>query len=145
MATYIKGDAVILSIWNGVDAYEPVGCLTSNSLSVVRNVIETQTKCDPGLILREPGSTSSEVTFEAIYIKTESGLTDFDALLNFINVANGTKQDWKMSSDQTSPVAYYGTGVLSDLELTASAGDEFATYSGTIQNNGLITTVDPNA
>lgn len=145
MATYIKGDAVILSIWNGVDAYEPVGCLTSNSLSVVRNVIETQTKCDPGLILREPGSTSSEVSFEAIYIKTESGLTDFDALLNFINVANGTKQDWKMSSDQTSPVAYYGTGVLSDLELTASAGDEFATYSGTIQNNGLITTVDPNA
>lgn len=145
MATYIKGDAVILSIWNGVDAYEPVGCLTSNSLSVVRNVIETQTKCDPGLILREPGSTSSEVTFEAIYIKTESGLTDFDALLNFINVANGTKQDWKMSSDQTSPVAYYGTGVLSDLELTASAGDEYATYSGTIQNNGLITTVDPNA
>lgn len=144
MATYIKGDAVILSIWNGVDAYEPVGCLTSNSLSVVRNVIETQTKCDPGLVLREPGSTSSEVTFEAIYIKTESGLTDFDALLNFINVANGTKQDWKMSSDQTSPVAYYGTGVLSDLELTASAGDEFATYSGTIQNNGLITTVDPN-
>ena len=113
-------------------------------MSVVRNVIETQTKCDPGLVLREPGSTSSEVTFEAIYIKTESGLTDFDALLNFINVANGTKQDWKMSSDQTSPVAYYGTGVLSDLELTASAGDEFATYSGTIQNNGLITTVDPN-
>ena len=44
MSTFIKGDAVILSIWDGV-AYEPIGCLTSNSLSITRNVIETQTKC----------------------------------------------------------------------------------------------------
>ena len=144
MSTFIKGDAVILSIWNGVDAYEPIGCLTSNELSITRNIIETQTKCDPGVIIKDAGSTTSEVSFEAVYIKTEAGKTDFDAMLQFINVANGTTQVWKMSTDQTTPVAYYGTAVLSDLSLSSSAGDEFATYSGTLSNTGLILTVDPN-
>jgi hypothetical protein len=144
MSTFIKGDAVILSIYDG-SAYEPIGCLTSNSLSVTRNVIEAQTKCAPGEITRVAGSTSSEVSFEATYIKTEAGKTDFDALLNFINVANGSTQTWKMSTDQITPVSYYGTAVLADLEITAAAGDEFATYSGTLQNSGLITETDPNA
>jgi hypothetical protein len=144
MSTFIKGDAVILSIWDG-SAYEPIGCLTSNSLSVTRNVIEAQTKCAPGEITRVAGSTSSEVSFEATYIKTEAGKTDFDSLLNFINVANGSTQTWKMSTDQITPVSYYGTAVLADLEITAAAGDEFATYSGTLQNSGLITETDPNA
>lgn len=145
MSTFIKGDAVILSIWNGTDAYEPIGCLTSNELSVTRNIIETQTKCDPGVIIKSAGSTTSEISFEATYIKTEAGKTDFDALLDFINVASGTTQTWKMSSDQASPSDYYGTAVLADLSLSASAGDEFATYSGTLSNIGLITTTDPNA
>lgn len=144
MSTFIKGDAVILSIWDGA-AYEPIGCLTSNSLSVTRNVIETQTKCDPGQIIRAAGSSSSEISFEATYIKTEANKADFDALLNFINVAEGTTQTWKMSTDQITPVSYYGTAVLADLEISAAAGDEFATYSGTLQNSGLITEVDPNA
>ena len=50
-----------------------------------------------------------------------------------------------MSTDQITPVSYYGTAVLADLEISASAGDEFATYSGTLQNSGLITETDPNA
>ena len=148
MSTFIKGDAVILSIWNATaTAYEPIGCLTSNSLSVTRNVIETQTKCDPGQVIRAAGTTSSEISFEATYIKTDAGKTDFNALLAFINTASGTTQDWKMSTDQITPapVAYYGTAILADLEISAAAGDEFATYSGTLQNSGLITEVDPNA
>lgn len=145
MSTFIKGDAVILSIWNGTDAYEPVGCLTSNSLSITRNIIEVQTKCEPGQIIKAAGSTSSEISFEATYIKTESGKTDFDAMLQFINVANGTTQDWKMSTDQVAPVAYYGTAVLADLTLDSAAGDEFATYSGTLSNSGLLTETDPHA
>ena len=144
MSTFIKGDAVILSIWDG-SAYEPIGCLTSNSLSVTRNVIEAQTKCAPGEIARVPGSTSSEVSFEATYIKTDGAKTNFESLLGFINNISGTTQTWKMASDQITPVAYYGTAVLSDLELSAAAGDEFATFSGTLQNSGLILTVDPNA
>jgi hypothetical protein len=144
MSTFIKGDAVILSIYDGTD-YLPVGCLTSNSLSLTRNVIETQNKCAPGQIIRKAGSSSSEISFEATYISTDASKTDFNALFEFINVTSGTTQDWKMTSNQSSPVAYYGTAVLSDLELSAAAGDEFATYSGTLQNSGVIVTTDPNA
>jgi predicted secreted protein len=144
MSTFIKGDAVILSIYSDTDTdYLPIGCLTSNSLSITRNVIEAQTKCSPGRVVRYGGSTSSEISFEATYIKTEAEKTNFDALLDFINESNGVRQFWRMSTDQTSPVAYYGTGILTDLEITAAAGDEFATFSGTIQNSGLITEVDP--
>ena len=142
MSTFIKGDAVILSIWDGT-AYEPIGCLTSNSLSVTRNVIETQTKCSPGEIIRAAGSTSSEVSFEATYIKNEGDKTNFEALLDFINVASGTTQSWKMSTDQITTPAYYGYAILADLEMSAAAGDEFATFSGTLQNSGLILTTDP--
>ena len=144
MSTFIKGDAVILSIYDG-SAYEPIGCLTSNSLSVTRNVIEAQTKCAPGEITRVAGSTSSEVSFEATYIKNDGGKTNFESLLGYINNISGTTQTWKMSTDQVTPVAYYGTAILADLEISAAAGDEFATFSGTLQNSGLILTVDPNA
>tara|TARA_R110002111_G_scaffold182894_2_gene248585 strand:- start:344 stop:778 length:435 start_codon:yes stop_codon:yes gene_type:complete len=144
MSTFIKGDAVILSIYDG-SAYEPIGCLTSNSLSVTRNVIEAQTKCAPGEITRVAGSTSSEVSFEATYIKNDGGKTNFESLLGYINNISGTTQTWKMSTDQVTPVAYYGTAILADLEITAAAGDEFATFSGTLQNSGLVLTVDPNA
>ena len=144
MSTFIKGDAVILSIYDG-SAYEPIGCLTSNSLSVTRNVIEAQTKCAPGEITRVAGSTSSEVSFEATYIKNDGGKTNFESLLGYINNISGTTQTWKMSTDQVTPVAYYGTAILADLEISAAAGDEFATFSGTLQNSGLVLTVDPNA
>jgi len=50
-----------------------------------------------------------------------------------------------MTSAQSSPVAYYGTAILSDLSLSSAAGDEFATFSGSLSNSGLVVTVDPNA
>ena len=144
MSVFIKGDDVILSIYDS-SAYKPVGCLTSNDISVTRNVIEAQTKCDPSVIIKQAGSTTSEISFEAIYIVTDNSKTSFDELLAFINVVNGTTQTWKITSAQLSPLAYYGTGILSDLSLSSAAGDEFATFSGTISNSGLIVTVDPNA
>lgn len=145
MSDFIKGDAVILYIWNGIGAYEPIACLTSNSLSFTRGVIEAQTKCDPGQIKKAPGSVSYEVPFEAFYIKTGSGKTNFDEMMAFINTSTGTTQDWRMSTDQTSPEYYYGTAVLSDLEMTSPSGDEYATFSGTLAGSGLVTTTDPHA
>ena len=47
----IKGEVVILSIWDGTSAYEPLACLTSNSLSETVDIIESQTKCNPGVII----------------------------------------------------------------------------------------------
>ena len=35
--------------------------------------------------------------------------------------------------------------VFGDLSLDAAAGDELATFSGTISGSGVIATTDPNA
>ena len=57
MSNFIKGDALILWFWDtsGTPAYKPVACLTSNSLSQTRNIIESQTKCAPGLVEKDSG------------------------------------------------------------------------------------------
>ena len=70
MSELIKGDAEILSLWDGL-AYVPFACLTSSSLAETRNVIESQTKCDPGFVTRTAGSYSYEISFEGEYIKPE--------------------------------------------------------------------------
>lgn len=142
MSTFIKGDNLILSIHNG-STYDPIGCLTSNSMSFSVNAIEAQTKCDAGQIKREAGSTSYEVSFDAIYIATEAGKTDYDALLQFVNQANGSNVTWKLSTGQSSPTDYFGEGVFSELTLDAPTGDEYATFSGTISGSGLVVTTDP--
>ena len=50
-----------------------------------------------------------------------------------------------MDTGLADDVAYYGTGIVSDLPLDAPAGDEDATFSGTIAGSGTIVNTDPNA
>ena len=71
MSDFIKGDGLILYLHDG-SIYRPVACLTSNSLSQTRAVIESQTKCTPGLIEKTGGSLSYEISFEGQYIDTTS-------------------------------------------------------------------------
>jgi len=142
MSTFIKGEALVLYIHDG-STYEPVACLTSNSLSNTRNVIESQTKCDPGVIKKAAGSTSYEIAFEGQYIENETGKISHDGLLAFINTISGTTQTWRMDTGQTATPFYYGTAILSDLELGADAGDELSTFSGTLSGDGLVLLVDP--
>lgn len=146
MADFIKGDVIILYIHDG-SAYEPIACLTSNSLSQTRNIIEAQTKCDPGEIIKGAGSQTYEITFEGNYIDTTSaGSPDLtsashDKLLGYFGA--GTAVTWKMDTGLTDTVAYYGTAIISDLSMDAPAGDEFVTFSGTLNGSGVVTTTDP--
>lgn len=142
MSTYIKGDAIILSIWDGTSAYEPIACLTSNSLSLTRNVIETQTKCDPGVVIKTPGSMSYSISAEGVAITTESGKISADKLITAVNLAVQPTDTWKM--DDGNGGYYFGTGILTEVTFDASAGDENATFSTTIEGSGLILTTDPN-
>lgn len=145
MATYVLGDNSVLSIWDG-SAYLPIGCLTSNELSLTRNIIETQTKCSGGLVEIQSGSLAPiEISFEANYIEDDATKYNFLDLFSSINVAVGVDVEWKITTGQTTPSALYGTGILTSLSLSAPTGDEFATYSGSIMNKGVIVTVDPNA
>ena len=146
MPTFIKGDTIILYVYDGA-AYKPLACLTSNSLSQTRNIIESQTKCSPGLVIKDAGSLTYEITFEGNYLDTTSTgasttLASHDAIKSLLEL--GSSYDWKMDTGLTDNAAYYGTGVFSDLTLDASAGDELATFSGTLSGSGAIVNVDPN-
>jgi len=141
MSTYIKGDAIILSVHDGA-AYEPIACLTSNSLSLTRNVIETQTKCDPGVIIKAPGSMSYSISAEGVAITTEAGKVSANALITKMNLAVQASDIWRM--DNGNGGYYYGTGVFTETTFDASAGDENATFSTSIEGSGLIVTSDPS-
>jgi len=146
MSTFIKGDAIILSVKDG-DAYRPIACLTSNSLSRTKNVMEAQTKCAPGQILRQGGTQSYELSFEGNYIDTTTAITgevtkaSHDFLMGVMD--GTTNSTWRMDTGISGTPYYYGTAVLSDLSADFAAGDEFATFSGTMSGSGLIVTVDP--
>ena len=145
MATFIKGDVLILSIHDG-SAYRPLACLTSNSISESMGVIETVTKCDPGVTQKEAGTYSYELSAEGEYIDTTSvGAETTKASHDYLHsiFAAGNSITWKLATGITDTAAYYGTGYLTELSADAPTGDEFATFSCTISGDGSIVTVDP--
>ena len=147
MSDFIKGDGLILYVYDDT-IYRPVACLTSNSLAQTKNIIESQTKCDPNIIVKDHGSTTYDISFEGQYIDTTSVGSEVtkashDYLLSIFNAT--TNVTWKLDTGLTDTVAYYGNGVLGDLSLDAPAGDSIATFSGSISGSGLIVTTDPNA
>lgn len=145
----IKGENGILYIWDGTSAYKPVACLTSNSLSSAVSVIESRTKCDPGVVVKSAGTFSYTINAEGEYIDTTSVDGDdtkdsHDALLAIQQAK--TLITWKIDTDVTSVNApkYYGTALITDLELTQGSGDEFSTFTTTLDGSGAISTTDPN-
>ncbi len=145
MATPIKGELAVLYIHDG-SIYRPIACLTSNSISITREVIETQTKCDPGVTIKNGGSMSYEIPFEGLYIDTTSvgaevTKASHDYLLTVLQ--GNTTTTWKMDTGLTDTAAYYGTGILTGLEGVFAAGNENSTFSGTLSGSGDIVTVDP--
>lgn len=147
MTTFIKGDSLVLSIYDTVGlAYRPVACLTSNSLSQTRGIIETQTKCDPGVTQRAAGVLSYEISAEGNYIDTtsvggETTKASHDYLKTLLEAGNAVT--WRMSTGLADTGNYYGTAILTDLGADAPTGDEFATFSVTLSGTGEIATVDP--
>jgi len=143
MATKIKGEDLILSVYDGT-AYRPVACLTQNSINETTSIIESQTKCDPGVVTKDIGTSSYEVSAEGQYIDTTSVTGDTSsASHDYLRTLQRTKFTWRMDTGLTDTPFYYGTGILSDLSLEAPAGDELSTFSATISGDGAIVTVDP--
>lgn len=146
MADKIKGEGLILYIHDG-SLYRPVSCLTSNSLDTELAVIESQTKCAPGVVEKQAGAFSYTLTADAELIDTTSvGGDDTKASHDYLLQVQQSKQkvNWKMDSGSTD-LTYYGVGLITSLGLEAPAGDEFATFSLTIDGSGYISTSDPLA
>ncbi|MCP4355277.1 MAG: hypothetical protein GY793_06520 [Proteobacteria bacterium] len=146
MSEKIKGEAEILYVWDG-SAYEPIACLTSNDLSESRNVIESQTKCDPGLVTKMAGSYSYEISFEGEFIKPEASLASWVEVAAYIRTVASSSLTWKITTTYAddSTLDEYGTAILTDLSKTSPAGDELITFSGSLSGSGAITNTDPNA
>lgn len=147
MANFIKGDALIFYVHDGT-AWRPIACLTSNTLSQTRGVIETQTKCDPGVIQRAAGVLAYEISAEGNYIDTTSvGGETTKASHDYLKglMESGNAVTWKMDTGLADTTAYYGTAFMTELSADAPTGDEFATFSCTLSGSGSIVTVDPTA
>lgn len=147
MANPIKGENGILYIYVS-SAYKPVACLTSQSLSSTVSIIESNTKCNPGVTTKSPGMFSYSISADGEYIDTttvggDTTKRSHDALLA-LQMAK-TTVNWKIDTDSTNAasVKYYGSGILSDLSLDQGAGDELSTFSATIDGSGAIVLTDP--
>ena len=145
----IKGEKGMLYVYVGA-AYKPVACLTSIGLSSSVSIIESQTKCFPGVVKKTPGSFSASISAEGEYIDTTSVGGDdtkvsHDALLE-LQMAK-TLVTWKLDTDVTdaTSIKYYGDAYITDLGNTAGSGDEVSTFSATLDGDGAIVLVDPNA
>lgn len=144
----INGDKGIIYIWD-TSAYKPIACLTSNSLNSTLEVIESKTKCNPGVVSKSAGSFNYSIDAEGEYIDTTSVGGDtakksHDALL-LLQIAK-TLVTWKLDTEvgNADSIKYYGTAFITDLGATFPAG-EVSTFSATLNGNGGISQVDPNA
>ena len=147
MSDFIKGEDLVLSIHDGT-IYRPIACLTANSLSKTRGVIEAQTKCSPGVTEKSVGAMAYNISCEGLYIDTTSAGTEItkashDYLDTVIDA--GLAVTWRMDTGLADKPYYYGSAVITALDLNAPAGNEFANFSATLDGSGAIVSVDPEA
>jgi predicted secreted protein len=148
----IKGERGILYIWDdrrNNQAYRPVACLTSNGLNSTLSVIESTTKCFPGVVKKTPGTFSYSLDAEGEYIDTttiagDDEKTSHDEL--FLIQKNKDLVIWKLDTDieTATSVKYYGYAYITDLSATFGSGDEVTTFSLTLDGEGEILLTDPN-
>lgn len=142
----IKGENSILYIYD-TNAWKPVACLTSNGLASELSVIESQTKCYPGVVKKEAGNFSYSISADGEVIDTVTAGGDdtkasHDALLA-LQMAK-TKVDFKIDTDVTTATSskYFGTAIITSLEFTADAGDAVQTFTATLDGDGDLSLTD---
>lgn len=144
MALPIKGEIALLYIHDGT-IYRPLACLTSNSFSPSVSIIESNTKCNPGVTIKTAGMFNYTLEAEGEYIDTTSVGGDVTKASHdylFTKMTAKLPVTWKLDTGVTD-VIYYGSGIITDLPLDQGAGDELSTFSITIEGSGDVTKVDP--
>jgi predicted secreted protein len=146
MSTPIRGENGVLFLYLD-DAWKPIACLTSNSLSTTVEVIERQTKCAPGVTEKSAGVFNYSLSAEGEYIDTTTvGGDDTKASHDQLLALQTSRelQTWKLDTNMIdeNSVKYYGTALITDLSLD-QAVNENSTFSATLDGNGAILTADP--
>jgi predicted secreted protein len=147
MSTPIKGEFGVLFIAED-QAWLPIACLTSNSLASTVAEITRQTKCAPGVTEKSAGSFNYTLSAEGEYIDTTTAGGDdtkvsHDKLLA-LQIAKSLVT-WRLDTDNSNATSkkYYGTALITDLNLDQAAGDALSTFSATLSGNGAISLTDP--
>lgn len=146
----INGTESILSIWDGA-AYRPVACITSNSFDSELSNIESNTKCDPGVVKKTPGTLNVSISADGEMIDTTSvGGDTAKASWDYLYGRQVQQKNDKLPiifkyTTGTVDLTYYGDAIISSLNHTAPAGDEVITFSITLEVSGATTETDPNA
>jgi hypothetical protein len=143
----IRGENCILYIYDTA-SYKPVACLTSNGLSSQLSMIESTTKCFPGVVKKTPGQLNNSIDAEGEYIDTTTAGGDTAKVSHdkmFLLQQDKTLVTWKidMNVDDADSVKYYGDGYFTDLSVTAGSGDEVITFSVTLDVDGAVLLTDP--
>lgn len=143
--TFIKGQVLLLDVWDGTSAYRPLACLTQSNFAASVESNEVETMCDPGNVVKEYGSSSYSLSGDGIYIDTtsvggETTKASHDYLLGLI--AAKTQRTFRLATGLADTPYYYFTGLITSLELTGEAGAN-ATFSISIEVSGAYATTDP--
>lgn len=142
----IKGELGILYIHDNT-IYRPIACLTSNSFNPTVSVIESMTKCAPGVVEKTAGMFNYTLEAEGEYIDTTSvggEITKASHDYLFTKMVAKLPITWKLDTGVTGAI-YYGTGIITDLPLEQGAGDELSTFSISIEGSGAVVLTDPKA
>lgn len=132
----LLGKDDVLFIHNGT-TYLPIGCLTSNSININRDMTEgTLTKCNtnPEPV---PGRVSYDVSFEAVADTDETTKIAFDALQG--QIESGDISYWKTQRGGSDH--RFGKGYFTSLNESAPVEGEI-TWGATIQGVGNPTDSD---
>jgi len=130
-----SNDVVLWINETGVEPYDLIVCLTSNSIARTTAEITTSTKCGPSTA---PGAQTNSITFEGVInVDPDSGNASAVDLINWWT--NQTVIFFKMGVTDPSigDFTYYGSGFISALTETYGL-DAAATFSGTISPDGLV-------
>jgi len=143
----IRGENGIIYIWD--TEWKPLACLTSTGLSSALSIIESTTKCFPGVVKKTPGQINNSISAEGEFIDTttaggDTAKASHDKL--FLIQQERELTEFKYDTDITNvdSVKYFGFGYFTDLELTQGSGDEVSTFTVTLDVDGAITLVDPH-
>ena len=138
--TKILGYSGVFSVWDGA-AYRPVSCATSSSIDSSVSMLESNTKCNPGVTEYVPNQFSYTLSVDGEYIDTNTTYTTL------------ASHDWLLTKQQAKTLCYwryvtggvsltyFGSSYLADLNLTQSA-TETSTFSATFNGVGSIATTD---
>lgn len=145
----LKGEKSIVYIWD-TSAYKPIACLTSNSLQSTVSMIESTTKCFPGVTKKTPGTFNASIALDGEYIDTttaggDTAKASHDAL--FLLQQAKTIVAWKIDTnvDDATSVKYFGNAYISDLSADFGSGEDLSTFSATFDVDGAVLYADPNA